>query len=61
MDHLTISQLLGMLVAILAGAKVAAAIARRLGQPAVLGELMAGVLLGASCTGLVNPRWKLCT
>ncbi len=35
------------LVALLAAAKLGGALAERLGQPAVLGELLAGVLLGA--------------
>ena len=42
-----------ILVAILAGAKLLGEIAERLGQPAVLGELIAGVLLGASVLGVV--------
>jgi Kef-type K+ transport system membrane component KefB len=42
-----IAHLLVALVALLAAAKLAGAAAERLGQPAVLGELLAGVLLGA--------------
>src|SRR5712691_9839618 len=36
-------------------AKLAAELAERLGQPPVLGELLAGVLLGASVLGWVEP------
>jgi Kef-type K+ transport system membrane component KefB len=36
-------------------AKLAAELAERLGQPPVLGELLAGVLLGASVLGWVKP------
>src|SRR5215475_11087391 len=39
--------------AALFGAKLLGEIAHRLGQPAVLGELVAGVLLGPSVLGLV--------
>ena len=35
------------LIVLLAGAKLGGALAERLGQPAVLGELVAGVALGA--------------
>jgi Kef-type K+ transport systems, membrane components len=43
------------LVAILAVAKALGVVAQRLGQPAVVGELIAGVLLGSSVLGLVDP------
>jgi len=42
-----------VLVAILIAAKVMAELAERVGQPAVLGELVAGVLLGASALGVI--------
>ena len=42
-----IAHLLIALIALLAAAKLGGALAERLGQPAVLGELLAGVLLGA--------------
>jgi Kef-type K+ transport system membrane component KefB len=41
------------LVAILVAAKVLGELAERIGQPAVLGELVAGVLLGGSALGVV--------
>src|SRR5262249_43164644 len=41
-----IPQILGLLVLILAAAKLCGTLAQRIGQPAVLGELVAGVILG---------------
>jgi Kef-type K+ transport system membrane component KefB len=41
------------LAAILAAAKLFGEVAERIGQPAVLGELLAGVLLGGSVLGVV--------
>ncbi len=43
------------LVAIFVATKVLGELAQRIGQPAVLGELLAGVLLGGSLLGLVDP------
>jgi Kef-type K+ transport system membrane component KefB len=43
------------LIVILAVAKLGSEIFERLGQPAVLGELLGGVLLGNLI--LINPRW----
>lgn len=42
-----------VLAAILIGAKLCGELAERIGQPAVLGELVAGVLLGGSVLGVV--------
>jgi len=43
------------IVAIFVATKVLGELAQRLGQPAVLGELIAGVLLGGSVLGIVDP------
>jgi Kef-type K+ transport system membrane component KefB len=43
------------LVAVLAVAKALGVVAQRFGQPAVVGELIAGVILGSSVLGLVDP------
>ena len=51
----SIPDLLLALAAVLVTAKLLAAIAQRIGQPAVLGELLAGVLLGGSMFGLLDP------
>ena len=54
-DAHTIPNLLLVLSALLATAKLLGALAQRMGQPAVLGELLAGVLLGGSMLGLLDP------
>lgn len=53
MDHLSIPNLFLTLAAMLVAAKVLGELAERVGQPAVLGELVAGVLLGGSLLGVV--------
>jgi Kef-type K+ transport system membrane component KefB len=47
--------LLGTLVAIIVATKLLGDLAQRIGQPAVLGELIAGIILGASVLGLIKP------
>ena len=44
------------LFAIFAGGKLLAELAERLRQPSVVGEILAGVLLGPSLLGLVHPN-----
>lgn len=56
MGHLDIPQFVGLLVVMLGTAKTLGALAQRIGQPAVLGELVAGVILGRSVLGLVDPQ-----
>jgi Kef-type K+ transport system membrane component KefB len=56
MEHVHVPQFLGLLVVILGTAKALGALAQRIGQPAVLGELVAGVILGRSVLGLVDPQ-----
>src|SRR3569623_153881 len=48
--------LLGALVATLVAAKALGAIAQRIGQPSVRGELIAGILLGGSVLGWLDPN-----
>jgi Kef-type K+ transport system membrane component KefB len=48
--------LLGALVATLVAAKALGALAQRIGQPSVLGELIAGILLGGSVLGWLDPN-----
>lgn len=50
-----VPHLLIVLAALLATAKLLGALAQRVGQPAVLGELLAGVLLGGSVFALLDP------
>lgn len=53
-----VADLLLALIALLAAAKLGGALAERLGQPAVLGELLAGVLLGAlPLAGVGGVAW----
>ena len=49
------SHLLLVLAALLVTAKLLGALAQRIGQPAVLGELLAGVILGGSLLGVLDP------
>jgi Kef-type K+ transport system membrane component KefB len=51
----SIPALLLTLAAMLAAAKVLGDLCEAVGQPAVLGELVAGVLLGPSLFGLIDP------
>ncbi|MGI8818199.1 MAG: cation:proton antiporter, partial [Gemmatimonadales bacterium] len=53
MHDLSIPTLFLVLAAMLVGAKLLGELAERFGQPAVLGELVAGVLLGSSVLGIV--------
>jgi Kef-type K+ transport system membrane component KefB len=54
-DSATIALLLQML-AVFAAAKLLAEVAEFVGQPAVVGELIAGVLIGPSVLGWVKPN-----
>ena len=56
MTEHSFSGLLIALVALLLGTKLLGSLAQRLKQPAVVGELMAGVLLGGSVLGIVDPN-----
>jgi Kef-type K+ transport system membrane component KefB len=55
MDHLSVAQFLALLVVMLGTARICGALVKAVGQPSVLGELVAGVLLGSSVLGLVDP------
>jgi Kef-type K+ transport system membrane component KefB len=50
-----IPTVLGQLALVLVAARLLGALARALGQPDVLGELLAGVLLGSSVAGVIDP------
>lgn len=56
MDHTHVSQFLGMLVALLAMAKLGGMAAQWMGQPAVLGELIGGIMAGPSALRWVDPH-----
>jgi Kef-type K+ transport system membrane component KefB len=46
------------LTAILAACRLVGLLVRRMGQPQVVGEMIAGVLLGPSLLGLLVPHWQ---
>ena len=48
--------LLAVLVALLVSTKLLGVLAQRIGQPAVVGELIAGVILGGSVFGILDPQ-----
>lgn len=55
MSEHSFPDLLITLVALLVAAKFLGVIAQRLGQPAIVGELIAGILLGSSVLGVLDP------
>lgn len=55
-DAHTFESLLAVLIAIILASKLLGELAQRIGQPAVLGELAAGILLGGSVLGLLDPQ-----
>ena len=52
---ISVERFLLLLAVILISAKILGELAERIGQPAVVGELLAGVVLGPSVVGLVDP------
>ena len=56
---MTVPQFLFLLIAILLAAKLFGELAEKIGQPAVLGELLAGVVLGSSVLGIVDPSIEI--
>ncbi|TFG66743.1 MAG: hypothetical protein E4H28_00910, partial [Gemmatimonadales bacterium] len=57
--HLKIRSVFFVLIAILVMGKLFGELAERRGQPAVLGELVAGVILGSSVLGLIPEAGPL--
>ncbi len=55
MHEFSFSALLLALVAVIVATKLLGEAAQRIGQPAVLGELLAGVILGGSLLGILDP------
>jgi Kef-type K+ transport system membrane component KefB/mannitol/fructose-specific phosphotransferase system IIA component len=61
MDTLTHSEITAMFLALgvlLASARILGEAARRFNQPAVLGEILAGILLGPTVFGALAPAWS---
>lgn len=50
------SVLLLQIIAIIAVARLVGTLIRRMGQPAVIGEMIAGILLGSSVLGALSPQ-----
>ena len=55
-DTQSFVQLLLVLAAVLLTTRALSALAEKVGQPAILGELVGGVLLGASMLGILDPN-----
>ena len=61
MQTLTHTETTAMLLALgllLASARLCGELARRYNQPAVLGEILAGILLGPTVFGALAPAWS---
>jgi Kef-type K+ transport system membrane component KefB len=57
LTHSAVVHLLLQLSVMLIAARIFAEIARRLKQPAVVGEIIAGILLGPTVMGMIQPEW----
>jgi Kef-type K+ transport system membrane component KefB len=55
MGHFDVPRYLGLLFVMMGAAKLLGHLVQQVGQPSVLGELVAGVLVGKSALGLVDP------
>ncbi len=55
-DTYSFVNLLLVLAAVLLTTRALSALAEKVGQPAILGELVGGILLGASVLGILNPN-----
>ena len=57
LSHADVVHLLVQLSVMLVMGRVFAELARKLHQPAVIGEIVAGILLGPTVLGMVQPEW----
>jgi Kef-type K+ transport system membrane component KefB len=57
LSHADVVQLLIALGVMLMMGRVFAEFARRLKQPAVVGEIIAGIMLGPTVMGMIQPEW----
>jgi len=57
LSHADVVHLLIQLSAMLAMGRILAEVARKLHQPAVIGEIIAGILLGPTVLGMFQPEW----
>ncbi len=53
--HVLLLHVLGTLVAVIVVGRLFAALLKPLGQPAVIGEILAGIALGPSLLGMISP------
>jgi hypothetical protein len=58
-EHWDLPRFLGTLVIVLGAAKVFGYLAQRIGQPAVLGELVGGMVIGASVLGWIDAHGEI--
>ena len=57
LSHADVVHLLIQLSAMLVMGRILAELARKLHQPAVIGEIIAGILLGPTVLGMFQPEW----
>ena len=57
LSHADVVHLLIQLSAMLVMGRILAEVARKLHQPAVIGEIIAGILLGPTVLGMFQPEW----
>lgn len=57
LSHADVVQLLIQLGIMLIMGRLLAELARKFKQPAVIGEIIAGILLGPTILGMINPDW----
>lgn len=55
--HADVVQLLMQLGIMLIAGRIFSEVARKFGQPAVIGEIVAGILLGPTILGMLEPAW----
>lgn len=58
LSHADVTTMFFALALLLASARILGEIAKRLHQPAVLGEILAGILLGPTVFGTLAPEWS---
>jgi len=57
LDHMEMVNLLIQIGVMILAARLFGEIARKFNQPMVVGEIIAGVFLGPSILGMINPEW----
>ena len=57
LGHADVVHLLIQLSVMLVMGRLFAEVLRKLNQPAVIGEILAGILLGPTVLGMIQPEW----